>query len=225
MGVVGAAQAGVALVVELAVLDAEVADEGPDLGVAPVDHGVDADKVGPAAVGAVEVGERRAVGVGAAGADEDGPDGRVAREVRGEGGAQRRARRVRRVPRQLEVVLPRRLAHERLDGGERVRRERVDGGDGGHFLSLILLLLLVLQEWMQTRQEQHQQHQAVLAPVVRQRQLRQRVPRQRRRHHLERGPGLALRAREERVWCVRLGEEGVHAGVEVRGDGGEGGCC
>lgn len=106
MGVVGAAQASVALVIERAVLDAEVTDKGPDLGIAPIDDRMDADKVGPAMIGAVEMRQLCAMGVCPPGAHEDGSDGRVQRQVGGERRPQRRARRLRRIPCQLEMVLP-----------------------------------------------------------------------------------------------------------------------
>lgn len=97
---------------------------------------------------------------------------------------------------------------------------RRQGVYGGNRRNAILLLV----QRVQTRQEQDQQHQTVLPAVVGERQLRQPVPRERRRYHVQRGPGLLLHAREERirgVEVVRFGEEGLDPVVEVGGYGGE----
>lgn len=100
MGIIGASEAGIALIVERTVRDAQVADEGPDLGVVPVDDGVDADEIGPAVVGRVEMGQLGTVRVRPARAHEDGLDGRVEGEIGLEGGPQGGPGRVGGVPRQ-----------------------------------------------------------------------------------------------------------------------------
>lgn len=90
---------------------------------------MDADKVGPAAIGAVEEGQVLAVWVCAARADKDGLDVLVLSEVEGEGVAERNGFRVD-VRRQGEVVAARGGGDKGGHGGEWVGRARVDGGDG-----------------------------------------------------------------------------------------------
>lgn len=94
----------------------------PYLGVVPVDDGVDPHKGGPVPVGGVKVGEGGAVGVGPAGADEDGAQAGAVAEVGGEGGAHGQG-----VAAQVEVVGGGRALDEGVDLGERVRRHDVDG--------------------------------------------------------------------------------------------------
>lgn len=99
---------------------------GPDLGVVPVDDRVHAHKGGPVAVGRVEVGQGGAVGVGPAGADEDGPEAGAVAQVGVEGGAHGQG-----VAAQVEVVGVGGALDEGVDLGERVRRHDVDGLQGG----------------------------------------------------------------------------------------------
>lgn len=130
MGIISSPEAGVALVVEGAVVDAEVPDKGPDLSIVPVYDGVDAHEVGPAVIGLVEVGEGGAMGVSAPGADEDGADLGVEVEVGGEGGADCFCGRSGYAAGQGEVVEAGGRFDEGFDGGERVRGLGVDCGDG-----------------------------------------------------------------------------------------------
>lgn len=98
----------------------------PDLGVVPVDDRVHAHKGGPVAVGRVEVGQGGAVGVGPAGADEDGPEAGPVAQVGVEGGAHGQG-----VAAQVEVVGVGGALDEGVDLGERVRRHDIDGLQGG----------------------------------------------------------------------------------------------
>jgi hypothetical protein len=130
-----AAQTRIPLIVHAAVLQPGARElvgpqKRPDLLEAPVDDGVHAHKVRPAAVGAVEEGQVLAVRVRAARADEDGLDVPVLGEVEGKGVAEGDGLGVD-VRRQREVVAARRGGDEGGHGGEGVGGPRVDGGDGG----------------------------------------------------------------------------------------------
>ena len=91
---------------------------------------MDAHKIRPAAVGAVEEGQLRAVRVRAPGADEDGLDVRLVGEVGGEGVAERDGRGVD-VGGEVEVVAAGGGGDKGRHAGERVGGPGVDGGDGG----------------------------------------------------------------------------------------------
>jgi len=84
-----------------------------------------AHEPGPIAVGLVERGEGSAVGVGAAGADEDGAEAGVRGEVGGEGGAHGEGG-----AGEVEGVGLGGAGDEGVDFGEGVGRDDVDGLEG-----------------------------------------------------------------------------------------------
>lgn len=76
-------QTRISQIIKPTIRDLQVPNKTPNLGVVPVDDGMDAHKRRPAAVGRVEVLQALAVGVGAPRADEDGAHvGFVAEVVR-----------------------------------------------------------------------------------------------------------------------------------------------
>lgn len=85
MRILRAPQTRIPQIIQPTIRNPQLPDERPDLGVVPVDDGVDAHEARPAAVRGVEGLECRAMGVGAPGADEDGADAGVVGEVVGEG--------------------------------------------------------------------------------------------------------------------------------------------
>ena len=129
-----------------------MAQELPNLVVAPVDDGMDAHERRPAVIGGVEMGQQRAVRVGAARADENGLDVGLQGEVVGEGGAHGGADE----GGEGEVVVVRGGGDEGVDGGEGVRRHDVDGLEGGR------------EGWMcvQGSEVENEEDEAVFAAVV-----------------------------------------------------------
>lgn len=126
-----AAQTRIPQIIKRTVRDLQMADETPDLRVVPVDDGMDAHEGRPAAVRRVEVLQALAVGVGAAGADEDGADAGFVGKVVGEGFLHGFG-----VAGEGEVVGVRAGQDEVVDLLEGVLGDDVDGseglGEGGH---------------------------------------------------------------------------------------------
>ena len=81
MRVRGSSQTGISLIVQLAVLDVELADKRPDVRVMPVENRVDAHEVRPAGRGRIEVREFGPVWVRPPRPHEDGLDLRVVLQV------------------------------------------------------------------------------------------------------------------------------------------------
>ena len=198
-------------------------DESPDLGIMPVNNGMDANEIGPSAVRRIEVGEVGAVGIRAAGSDKDSPDSGVQGEVVIEGVPEGGAGRVGGELIDGEMVCFRGPADKVFDVREGVRRQGVDGGDGGE------PACCGGRVRVEACEEEDEEDEAVFAAVVGEGEFGELVAGEGVFDDGEGGAGLVLGCGEEGVWGVGFGEEGVHLVVAV-GDYGwegeaEGGCC
>lgn len=125
MGIRRAAQTRIPQIIQATIRDLQMANKTPNLGVVPVDDGMDPHKVRPAAVRGVEVLQALAVGVGAPGADEDGAHAGFVGEVVREGLFHRFG-----VAREREVVGVGAGQDEVVDLLEGVLGDDVDGSEG-----------------------------------------------------------------------------------------------
>src|SRR5699024_1947828 len=57
VGVCGTTKTGVALIIQGTILQAKVTNEGPNLGVVPIDNGMNANKIWPATICTIEMGQ------------------------------------------------------------------------------------------------------------------------------------------------------------------------
>lgn len=119
------AQTRIPQIIKPAIRDVELFEKSPNLGIMPVDNGVDAHERRPAAIRRVEVFQLRAVGICAPRADEDGADGGVVGQVVGEGFAHGFG-----VAREGEVVGLHAVVDESVDFGEGVGGYYVYGWEG-----------------------------------------------------------------------------------------------
>lgn len=112
MGITRAPQTGIPLIIERTILQIQMANEGPNLRIMPINDGMDAHEIGPSAIGAVEMRELRSVRIRPARAHEDGLDAGISVQVVLEARPQGGVRGVRRVFHDVEMVCARGPPHE-----------------------------------------------------------------------------------------------------------------
>lgn len=128
----------------------------------PIDNRMHPHEARPPLIRLIEMRQRQAVRIGPPRAHQDRLDAAVLLQVHTERLAHRH-----RIPRQVQPVHGRGLVHEGVDLGKRVRRHDVHGLQGARERPA---------EPRQRAQQENQQHQAVLASVVRERDLIEAAP-------------------------------------------------
>src|SRR5699024_3720991 len=97
VGVCGATETGVALIVERTVLETKMTDKRPDLSVVPIDNGMNSDEVRPSSIRTIEMRQLGAMRVRTTSPNKNRLHSRIQRQIILKTRPQCRPRRIRRI--------------------------------------------------------------------------------------------------------------------------------